>query len=428
MRGKRWIALLLAAALGLGLAWPVWADEESPDRSAETAQADGADETPPEGPETAPETAEVAYDPTAGNVANPVPDSTAQAMLVMDAATGTVLWSQNEGERREPASVTKIMTMLLVCEAIDAGQLSLDTVVTASAHAAEMGGSQVYLEEGEQMTVDELLKAVAVASGNDAAVALGEAVSGSEAAFVEKMNRRAAELGMEDTHFANCTGLPDESHLTSARDIARMSRALLEHDLIRDYTTIWTDSLRGGEFGLASTNKLLRSYSGITGLKTGFTNDAGFCMSATAERNGMELIAVVLGAENSKDRFNTAATLLDFGFANFKNLTCAPEELPAALPVEQGTAETAALTCPPVSLLIRAADEGSVATRLLLPEALQAPVTQGETVGFFLVEIDGALAARVPVTAGETVDRLTFGDVLLRFLRVLVSGGEQNLP
>lgn len=363
----------------------------------------------------------VTYVPAGGDT-DPCPDTTARAVLLMDAATGTILWEKNANEAMEPASVTKIMTMLLACEAIAAGQLSPEQTVTTSAHAAGMGGSQVYLEEGEQMTVRELLKAVAVASGNDAAVALGEAVSGSEAAFVEKMNRRAGELGMTDTHFCNCTGLPADGHVTSARDIAVMSRALLKHDMIRDYTSIWMDSLRGGEFVLSSTNKLIRSYSGCTGLKTGFTSTAGFCISATAEREGMELISVVLGAKDSKDRFNTAATLLDWGFANFKTVTVNPEEELPEVAVRLGKTDCVAVNDVSATLLVRAGDAGAVTTRILLPEEVEAPVSAGAELGSFVVQVNGETAAVCPLTAKFAVERLTLDGLFREFIKILVSG------
>lgn len=367
------------------------------------------------------ETLTVTYDPTSGSTADPVPGATATATLLMDAATGTVLWEKNAHEVLEPASVTKIMTMLLVCEAIDAGRLSTDQMVTTSAHAAGMGGSQVYLEEGEQMSVQDLLKAVAVASGNDAAVALGEAVAGSESAFVEQMNQRAAQLGMEDTHFVNCTGLPTDGHVTSAYDIALMSRELLKHDLIRQFTGIWMDSLRNGAFGLSSTNKLVHSYDGCTGLKTGFTATAGYCISATAQRGDMELIAVVLGAESSKDRFNTASTLLDWGFANFKLVTVTPEEALPTVPVSLGTQDSVALEPVQAQILIRSADEGQITTQVVLPGGVEAPVEQGGQLGSFVVQIGDQVAAVCPLEASQSVERLQLGDVFLRFVKNLLS-------
>lgn len=364
----------------------------------------------------------VDYDPTDGLTDDPIPDTTAAAALLMDAATGTVLWADNARQAREPASVTKIMTLLLVCEAIDAGQLTLEQTVAASAHAAGMGGSQIYLEEGERMTVDELLKSVVVSSGNDAAVALAEAVSGSEAAFVGKMNARAAELGMEDTHFANCTGLPADGHVTSALDIAVMSRELLKHDLIRNYTGIWMDTVRDGRFGLSSTNKLLRSYSGTTGLKTGFTNTAGYCISATAKHDDLELIAVVLGADSSRDRFNTAAALLDYGFAHFKLMHVAPEgELPD-VPVFLGEPDSVSLQPVSADVLIRITDEPELTAQVLIPDGLPAPVEEGARVGTLLVQVGQRTAAAVPVCTASGADALDWLGVLERFVKNLTAG------
>lgn len=260
----------------------------------------------------------------------------AKSVILVERETGTVLYQQAEHEKLEPASVTKVMTMLLVAEAIDAGQISLDDPVTCSAYAASMGGSQVYLEEGEQMPVHDMLKAVAVASGNDAAVALAEYVAGSESAFVEKMNQRAAELGMKDTHFCNCNGLPAKGHVTSAYDIALMSCQLLKHDLIREYTGTWMDTIRDGEFQLANTNKLIYYYDGATGLKTGSTSSAGFCISASAIRDDMELVAVVLGSTTSKERFDSAKALLNYGFGTYALADVTSKEVPSDLEVKMG--------------------------------------------------------------------------------------------
>ena len=261
--------------------------------------------------------------------------------LLMEKQTGTVLFAQDEHTPREPASVTKIMTLLLVMEAIDSGVLSYDDVVTGSAHAAGMGGSQIWLKENEQMTVRDLLKAVCIVSGNDAAVALAEHLAGSEDAFVERMNARAQELGMNDTHFVNCTGLPAAGHLTSACDIALMSRELiLHHPDIRQFTTVWMDSLRGGESMLVNTNKLIRFYDGATGLKTGSTGSAGYCLSATAEKNGMELIAVVLKGKTSDERFSDAKSLLNYGFSTWSLVTVTPDEVLPPVPVTLGVRGT----------------------------------------------------------------------------------------
>ena len=250
---------------------------------------------------------------------------TCASAVLMERETGTVLYQQDPHTRREPASVTKIMTLLLVMEAVDAGRLSMEDMVTVSSYAAGMGGSQVYLEEGEQMPVSEMIKCVTVVSGNDCAVALAEHLAGSEAAFVAQMNQRAQELGMADTTFLNCTGLPAQGHMTSAYDIALMSRELLCHPQIRDYTTIWMDTIRDGSFGLTNTNRLVRFYQGATGLKTGYTSSAQYCMSASAERDGMELIAVVMKSPSSPQRFEDARALLDYGFAGWSMMTVYPE-------------------------------------------------------------------------------------------------------
>ena len=261
-----------------------------------------------------------------GGASAPALDVAAPSAILMEKTTGEVLYEKNADERRPPASVTKVMTMLLIAEAVDGGEITLSDEVTASAEAASMGGSQVWLEEGERMTVSDMLKCIAVVSANDCAVAMAEYISGSEAAFVERMNARAAELGMENTHFTNCTGLfDDEEHYTSARDIAVMSRELMLHGWIRDYTTIWMDSIRDGEFGLSNTNKLVRHYEGCTGLKTGFTSEAMYCLSATAEREGMELIAVIMHAESIESRNRDASTLLNYGFAGYELCALRPD-------------------------------------------------------------------------------------------------------
>ena len=265
----------------------------------------------------------------------------APSALLMEKETGTVLFAKDEHAKLEPASVTKVMTLLLVMEAIDAGTLHYDDIVTASAHACSMGGSQIWLEENEQMTVSDMLKAVCVVSANDCAVALAEAVAGSEEAFVDRMNQRAAELGMADTTFKNATGLPAEGHVTSAYDIALMSRELiLNHPDIRQYTTIWMDSLRNGASSLVNTNRLIRFYEGATGLKTGSTDSALYCLSATAERDGMELIAVIMKGSTSAQRFEDAQTLLNYGFATYALASVAPQTPLAPVPVSLGTQAT----------------------------------------------------------------------------------------
>ena len=303
----------------------------------------------------------------------PLPLSSASALL-MEKETGTVLLQQNAHQKLEPASVTKVMTLLLVMEAVDSGRLSLDESVPVSAHAAGMGGSQVYLKEGERLSVSDLIKCVAVVSGNDCAVALAERLSGSESAFVEQMNQKAQALGMEDTHFVNCTGLPAPGHLTSAYDIALMSRQLLlHHPDIRQYTTIWTDSIRNGAFGLTNTNRLIRFYDGATGLKTGFTASAQYCMSAAAQRNGMELIAVVMKAPTTAQRFQDASCLLDYGFANYALLTPQPEGPLAPIDVLLGQSKTVQPQLQrECRLLVEKAQADQITTRVDLARDVQA--------------------------------------------------------
>ena len=343
---------------------------------------------------------------------------TAPAAVLMEASTGQVLFEKGAHDRRACASITKVMTLLLTFEALEAGELSLDQELTASAHAASMGGSDIWLEEGEQMTVDDLLKATVIMSANDAAVVLAEAVSGSEEAFVARMNERAGELGMEDTVFKNCNGLDEEGHLTSAYDVAVMSRALLAHEKIRDYSLTWMDSVRNGETQLVNTNKLIRSYQGITGLKTGTTGQAGSCISATAQREGMELIAVVLGAESTDLRFQDAKALLDYGFAGWKTVTPeTPFLQPAA--VEGGMAQTVEVAAGEMpSLLLQAAEEAQVETVVQL-EPVKAPVEQGQELGRILCQVAGETVAQVPITAKEGVEAVTFGAAFLALGRAL---------
>ena len=274
--------------------------------------------------------------------------------ILMEASTGTVLYASDETAHLPIASVTKVMATLLIMEALDAGKLALGDMITVSDRAASMGGSQVYLEAGEQMSVDDLLKSLIVVSANDATVALAEAVCGSEESFIAAMNEKATELGLTDTHFVNTNGLPAEGHYSSAKDVALTTRALLEHPLVLNYTNIWMDTIRGGTFGLANTNKLVRFYNGANGMKTGFTGEAGYCLSGTAKRDGMQLIAVVLGASSSEDRFALAKQLLDFGFANY-GVQTPVAELPDRIAVKKGIADTVGLTCTPPSVLLEKA-------------------------------------------------------------------------
>ena len=341
----------------------------------------------------------------------------APSALLMEKQTGTVLFAKDEHTPREPASVTKVMTLLLTMEAVDSGALSYDDAVTGSAHAASMGGSQIWLKEGEQMRVEDLIKAVCVVSGNDAAVALGEHLAGSEEAFVARMNERAKELGMNDTHFVNCTGLPAEGHVTSAYDIALMSRELiLHHPDIRRFTTIWMDSLRDGQSMLVNTNKLVRFYPGATGLKTGSTSTAKYCISATAEKDGMELIAVILGGSTSDKRFADAKALLNYGFASYSLVTAAPESPLPAVPVTLGTQKTVqTILTPDNALLLEKNRAGGLTQSLALPETLEAPIEAGEPLGTLdIFDAGGTAVASLPLLAGESVARVTWWQLFCR--------------
>ena len=348
-----------------------------------------------------------------------------KSCLLMEKTTGQVLYAVNEHEPLEPASVTKVMTILLTMEAIDSGSLSYDDTVTASAYACSMGGSQIWLKENEQLTVEDMLKAVCVVSANDASVALAEHLAGSAEAFVEQMNQRAAELGMADTHFVNPTGLPAKGHVTSAHDIALMSRELiLNHPDIRRFTTIWTDSLRDGAFGLSNTNKLIRFYPGATGLKTGSTDAALYCLSATAERDGMELISVVMGAPTSTQRFEGAKVLLNYGFAAYGLAQAQPPQPLQPIPVDMGE-EACVMPRLEGSTSILAAKEKvkAMEVQVELEERLDAPVEAGQQVGRMVVASGGETLAEVPVVAERAVARLTYWQVLERCLRTAFLGG-----
>lgn len=342
----------------------------------------------------------------------------AKSVILMDAATGTVLYESNADEALPPASVTKIMTLLLVMEAVDGGKITMDDSVRVSDFAAGMGGSQVFLSPGEEMTVREMLKCVTVASANDAAVALAEYVSGSADAFVARMNERAGELGMKNTHFENPTGLDDntQNHLTSARDIAIMSRELLTHPGILEFTGIWMDTVRNGSFGLTNTNRLIRFYQGANGLKTGSTGKAKFCISATALRDGMQLIAVVMGSSTRDARNETAKTLLDYGFAGY-SLYRAEEQTPEPLPVKGGTAEQCPLKAENFTALLGKGEHKKVEAQTELPESLTAPVEKGTVVGKYKYLLDGKVIGEQEIVAAEDVERLGFGDVFRKLLQ-----------
>lgn len=345
------------------------------------------------------------------------------AAILVDEDSGTVLYEKNADARRPIASITKVMTLLLTFEALEAGKISLDDFVPVSEHAYHMGGSQIWLEPGEEMTLNDMLKAICISSANDAAVAVAEYVGGSEPAFAEMMNARAAELGMTNTHFVNACGLDEPEHLSTARDVAAMSREmLLRHTEVRDYCSIWMDTLRGGATQLVNTNKLLKSYSGITGLKTGTTGKAGVCISASAERDGLRLIAVVLGAASGKERFQAASTLLDYGFSHFESAAAElPADAPLSLPVERGTAESVALTyTAPERCLMPKGESSTLQVVLDLPQKLAAPIRAGETVGTVKISNGSAELASYPVTAAQDVDALSFTYCLRRLAEGLL--------
>lgn len=345
------------------------------------------------------------------------------AAILVDEDSGTVLYEKNADARRPIASITKVMTLLLTFEALEAGKISLDDFVPVSEHAYHMGGSQIWLEPGEEMTLNDMLKAICISSANDAAVAVAEYVGGSEPAFAEMMNARAAELGMTNTHFVNACGLDEPEHLSTARDVAVMSREmLLHHTEVRDYCSIWMDTLRGGATQLVNTNKLLKSYSGITGLKTGTTGKAGVCISASAERDGLRLIAVVLGAASGKERFQAASTLLDYGFSHFESAAAElPADAPLSLPVERGTAESVALTyTAPERCLMPKGESSTLQIALDLPQKLAAPIRAGETVGTVKISNGSAELSSYPVMAAQDVDALSFTYCLHRLAEGLL--------
>ena len=346
----------------------------------------------------------------------------AKSALLMDVATGTILYEQNSHEALAPASVTKVMTMLLIMEAIDSGKIGWSDAVTVSEAAAAKGGSQVFLKVGETMTVEDMVKSIAVSSANDCACAMAEHLAGSEAAFVENMNARAKELGMEDTNFVNCTGLDDgedaANHRTSAHDIAVMSRELLKnHPDITRFTTIWMDTIRGGEFGLSNTNKMVRFYNGCTGLKTGFTRGAGYCLSASAEREGLQLIAVVMGCETSQKRFAACKSMLDYGFANFALIEPECPEV-SAVPVKLGVSDSVnAVPASDGKMLIDKGQKTSVTTEVQLEEDVTAPVSKGQRLGTMTVKAGEQILAEITMVAEDGVEKITWWQMYLRLLK-----------
>ena len=350
-------------------------------------------------------------------------DIRAKAAVLMDASTGQVLYSFNENEKLYPASVTKIMPLLLFMEAVDNGKIALTDTVTTSPTAAGKGGSQIWLKEGEEMTVDELLRATAIGSANDACTALGEHIAGSETAFVKMMNDRAKELGMVNTDFVNCSGLDDDTteHLTTAYDIALMSRELLKHERIKTYTTVWMDSLRGGETQLVNTNKLVRFYSGTTGLKTGTTSKAGHCLSASAERDGLHLIAVVMGAENSTDRFEGAKAMLNWGFANYETVT--PEidsSLFGETRIIRGVKESIRpVITGVVPITLKAGQKAELKTEITLSENAEAPVEKNQTLGSVSLKIGDEEIARYNLVSDIYIEKTNISHIIVRFLTSL---------
>lgn len=386
-RGNRWCALVCATALAAGLVMPARAEESRFGQPEFTVNC--------------------------------------KAGLLMDQDSGTVLYAMNPDIQLPEASITKVMTMLLTMEALEAGRISLEDIVPVSEHSYNMGGSQIWLEPGEQMTLDEMLRAICVSSANDAAVAVAEFIGGSEEVFVEQMNNRAAELGLVNTHYCNACGLDAAGHVSSARDVALLSREILNrHPLIREYSGIWMDSLREGRTQLVNTNKLLRSYNGVTGLKTGTTSGAGVCITASAERDGLRLIAVILGAPSSQERFKAAKTLLDYGFANFQNVEAPlPEGVPETIAVTGGSVSRAALTCGrPEGLLLRRGEENSLESVLELPDGLRAPVTVGDQVGTVHLLVNGEEIGSYGIFAADTVPPMDLRAALERLLAEMVCG------
>ena len=382
---KKLAAVFLAAVIMFAAAAPVFAEDEADLTALETAAA--ADDSLP-----------------------------ARSAILIEQSTGRVLFEKNADEQLPPASITKVMTLLLVMEALDSGQIALGDMVTCSEHAQSMGGSQIWFKAGEQLSVDDLLKAAAISSANDASVALAEHVAGSEEAFVALMNEKAAQLGMTNTHFVNATGLDADGHLTTARDIAAMSRALLAYPKITEYSGTWMSELRGGATQLVNTNKLVRFYDGCTGLKTGTTDGAGSCLSASATRGGLSLIAVTLGS-----RFSAARGLLDYGFANYTRVELPPLEELAPVPVRGGVApQVGVLSETPGYVIVRTADKDAVKQDVTLLPDVQAPVETGQLLGRVVVHIEGSKLCEYDLVAADAVDRMTAPRALSMLLRALV--------
>lgn len=417
------ISLLLCAAIILPVPSGVFASEA--DGTADTAQDDEALHA------YADETDSMPADMIAEDAAQPAAQQftlelDTPSYILMEAETGRVLAEKNADQPLPPASVTKIMTLLLVMEAIDSGLIKLTDMVPVSDEAAGKGGSQIYLEVGEEMTVDEMLKSVVVASANDASVALAELVAGSEQAFVDRMNKRAQELGMVNTNFENCTGLDDTvtNHVTSARDIAIMSRELLKHKKILDYTTIWMDTVRGGSFGLTNTNRLIRFYNGANGLKTGSTSKAKFCISATAKRDNMQLIAVIMAAPSRDSRNESAKKLLDYGFANYAYLT-REQGSAGNIRVLGGISSECNTSFDTFGTVVEKSKGTKLEAKIELPESIPAPVKAGDIIGRIEYSLNGEVLGEVPIRAAESVDKISFFGVLGRLAAKFFLSGNQ---
>ena len=348
-------------------------------------------------------------------------DLTAPSAILVDSENFNILYEKNSHEQRSVASITKVMTVLLIMEDIEKGKISLTDTVTDSAHAASMGGSDIWLEEGEQMSLDDMLKATLVASANDAAVALAEYTEGSEEAFVKRMNSRAKELGMKDTVFKNCNGLDEEGHISSAYDVALMSAELIKHTKVFDYTSIWLDFLRDGKTQIVNTNKLLKSYNGITGLKTGTTDDAGSCISATAKRDGLSLIAVVLGSDSGTDRFKDASILLDYGFNNYSVIIPKEKKLPKVKVNKGMESEVEVYSNPPKSVLVSKGSDSEIIVKVDLPKKIDAPVEKDKKIGEITYSVNNKVVQKTDIRCKKSVEECSFGNSFRYLLSQLIS-------
>ena len=344
------------------------------------------------------------------------PDVSCPSAILMDQTTGAILFEKNADEKRAPASVTKVMTLLLIMEAVESGKLEWDSPIAVSPEAAGMGGSQVYLKEGETMTTDEMVKCIAVVSANDCCVAMAEAISGSVSSFISKMNQRAKELGMKNTHFNSCTGLDTEDHYTTAHDIAIMSRELMKHEKIKDYSTIWMDTVRNGAFTLSNTNKLIRFYDGATGLKTGFTDDAGYCLSATATRESLSLIAVVLGGETSDKRFSDAKALLNFGFTQYTLYQESPSSIDPVKVIKGMEDLIQPQLAEQPAFLIQKGSEKSIKYKVELSESVLAPVDAGQKIGTITYTCNGKNIGNIHLIADKEIPKVTFGHLFFHII------------